>query len=25
MNPERGRQLQAHGAYGWAAIDAFLD
>jgi len=25
MNAERGRRLQAHGAYGWAAIDAFLD
>jgi len=25
MNAERGRQLQVHGAYGWAAIDAFLD
>ncbi len=25
MNPERGRKLQAHGAYGWAGIDAFLD
>ena len=25
MTIERGRQLQAHGAYGWAGIDAFLE
>ena len=25
MTPARGRRLQAHGAYGWAGIDAFIE